>query len=113
MWPISATIDSPDRKRSAEIRPDECARQRRPCDQFCGNGSKISQPPAVDHNNAGLKRLRVDVVVEDELLDSPRSIFRTEEKRAALASAVGAALQFQNASVPDFVGADDFRRMPE
>src|SRR5438105_11838440 len=57
-------------------------------------GPEVPEPPTVDHYNAGFKRVRIDVVVEDKLLDRARLIFRAEKKCAALASAAGALLQF-------------------
>ena len=79
----------------------------------CDNGSpglptmrpEVAEPAAVDDDDAGPQRVRVDVVIEDEFLDPSRIAGRAQQKGAALAPTPGAPPQFRDPRPPDLCAA--------
>jgi hypothetical protein len=68
---------------------------------------------SVEMDDAGIERVRIDVIVEDELYDPLASpMIATEQKRAALAPPVESpSFQLANASDPNGRVADNSRLM--
>ena len=68
---------------------------------------EIAKQPAVDLDDSGIQGVRIYIVVEDELLDSPGGALGAEQKRAALACATGTSPEFGDTSAPDSRATED------
>lgn len=76
-------------------------------------GPEVAEPTSVDHDDAGLESVRVDVIVEDELLDAPRLAHGAKKERAALPPSAGPPAKLCHAGVPDGGVAEKVRPRSE
>ncbi|WP_143540369.1 hypothetical protein [Rhizobium chutanense] len=72
-----------------------------------------SEPASIDFNDAGIQRMRVDVIIEDELFDPALFVSPTQKEGATFAPAVGPAVEFRDTGSPNYAVTQDFRRWPE
>lgn len=72
-----------------------------------------AQSATVDLDDPAIERLRIDIVIVDELFNCAPLAPSAEEKCAGLAPPVRTPPQFRDTCPPDRAGADEFRRRPE
>lgn len=74
---------------------------------------EFAEPTAVDNDDAGRQRVRVNIVVIDKFFDTSRPGFRAEQKSTAFAPAARATTEFGDAGVPKDSFTENVRRRPE
>lgn len=70
---------------------------------------EIAKTAAIDNHAACPQRIRIDIVIENELLDLPHPVVGAQQKGAALAPTSGTAPQFGDALAPNRSATQNLR----
>ena len=74
---------------------------------------EIAKPTAIDYDDAALQRVWIYVIVEDELLNPPRSVLGAQQKSATLTPTASTSPQFLDTGTPNSCATQNLRRRPE